>query len=298
MINVFNIEKFATHDGPGIRTTIFLKGCNLHCPWCANPESWSIKPTLMYDLRKCIKCKKCVNVCKQKAISFDKKFLYDRLKCIYCKKCSESCLTQALTFAGKELSINTIVDEVMKDKDYFDNSNGGITISGGEPFVQFEAMIKLIKALKKQNLHIAIETTGNYPLEYLKQALPYLDLLLFDVKHSNHQKIKEVIGGNPKLIFNNLKFLASTCPEKVIIRIPVIPYFNNDEKTLQSIIDLAFKLNITNINLLPYHTLGKNKWEQINKQYYLENEKMIEKKTLKKYIQYGSNKGIIFKHVI
>ena len=208
MINVFNIEKFATHDGPGIRTTIFLKGCNLHCPWCANPESWSIKPTLMYDLRKCIKCKKCVNVCKQKAISFDKKFLYDRLKCIYCKKCSESCLTQALTFAGKELSINTIVDEVMKDKDYFDNSNGGITISGGEPFVQFEAMIKLIKALKKQNLHIAIETTGNYPLEYLKQALPYLDLLLFDVKHSNHQKIKEVIGGNPKLIFNNLKFLG------------------------------------------------------------------------------------------
>ena len=125
--------------------------------------------------------------------------------------------------------------------------------------------------------------------------MPYLDLLLFDVKHSNHQKIKEVIGGNPKLIFNNLKFLASTCPEKVIIRIPVIPYFNNDEKTLQSIIDLAFKLNITNINLLPYHTLGKNKWEQINKQYYLENEKMIEKKTLKKYIQYGSNKGINIK---
>ena len=156
MINVFNIEKFATHDGPGIRTTIFLKGCNLHCPWCANPESWSLKPTLMYDLRKCIKCKKCVNACKQKAISFDKKFLYDRLKCIYCKKCSESCLTQALTFAGKELSINTIVDEVMKDKDYFDNSNGGITISGGEPFVQFEAMMKLIKALKKQNLHIAM----------------------------------------------------------------------------------------------------------------------------------------------
>lgn len=174
MINVFNIEKFATHDGPGIRTTIFLKGCNLHCPWCANPESWSIKPTLMYDLRKCIKCKKCVNVCKQKAISFDKKFLYDRLKCIYCKKCSESCLTQALTFAGKELSINTIVDEVMKDKDYFDNSNGGITISGGEPFVQFIAMMKLIKELKKQDLHIAIETTGNYSLEYLKQALPIL----------------------------------------------------------------------------------------------------------------------------
>lgn len=295
MINVFNIEKFATHDGPGIRTTIFLKGCNLHCPWCANPESWSLKPTLMYDLRKCIKCKKCVNACKQKAISFDKKFLYDRLKCIYCKKCSESCLTQALTFAGKKLSINTIVDEVMKDKDYFDNSNGGITISGGEPFVQFEAMMKLIKALKKQNLHIAIETTGNYPLEYLKQALPYLDLLLFDVKHLNYQKIKDVIGGNPKLIFNNLKFLASTCPEKVIIQTPVIPYFNNDEKTLQSIIDLAFELNITNINLLPYHTLGKNKWEQINKQYYLENEKMLEKETLKKYIQYGNDRGINIK---
>ena len=183
----------------------------------------------------------------------------------------------------------------MKDKDYFDNSNGGITISGGEPFVQFEAMMKLIKALKKQNLHIAIETTGNYPLEYLKQALPYLDLLLFDVKHLNYQKIKDVIGGNPKLIFNNLKFLASTCPEKVIIRTPVIPYFNNDEKTLQSIIDLAFELNITNINLLPYHTLGKNKWGQINKQYYLENEKMLEKETLKKYIQYGNDRGINIK---
>lgn len=125
--------------------------------------------------------------------------------------------------------------------------------------------------------------------------MPYLDLLLFDVKHLNYQKIKDVIGGNPKLIFNNLKFLASTCPEKVIIRTPVIPYFNNDEKTLQSIIDLAFELNITNINLLPYHTLGKNKWEQINKQYYLENEKMLEKETLKNYIQYGNDRGINIK---
>ena len=123
MINVFNIEKFATHDGPGIRTTIFLKGCSLHCPWCANPESWSLKSTLLYDKQKCVKCKKCMLNCKNHAIKFENEFRYDLSKCHRCKKCVQGCFYNAIKFAGEEISIQDVVDEVLKDKEYYENSH-------------------------------------------------------------------------------------------------------------------------------------------------------------------------------
>ncbi len=125
MINVFNIEKFATHDGPGIRTTIFLKGCYLHCPWCANPESWDIQPTFLYDERKCIYCYQCMNTCPQQAISFQPRMIHDYSKCIRCRKCEDICLNGAIQIAGHTMTIDEIVDEVMKDKDYYDESMGG-----------------------------------------------------------------------------------------------------------------------------------------------------------------------------
>jgi len=295
MINVFQIEKFATHDGPGIRTTVFLKGCPLHCPWCANPESWSLKPTLMYHQRKCVQCRNCAMTCPQQAIRFDEKFIYDSSKCIQCGQCVKGCFQQAIRFAGKSQSIESIVKEVMKDKDYYDNSAGGVTISGGEPFLQFDSMLQLIKELKTYSLHIAVETTGHYPLHHLKKALPYIDLFLFDVKHLNHQKLKETIGANAKLIFRNLEYLADICPDKVIIRVPVIPQFNDSCEVIEGIIDYAHQLGIKEVDLLPYHTLGKNKWEQMQKEYSLKDFQMMDKKLLEKYKQYGINQNIYVK---
>ena len=254
MINVFNIEKFATHDGPGIRTAIFLKGCPLHCPWCANPESWSLKPTPMYD-----------------------------------KKTGET------KIAGKYMSISEIVSAVLKDKDYFDNSNGGVTISGGEAFVQFEEMFALVKELKKHNLNIAIETTGNFKHDYLLQILPYVDLFLFDIKHLDKEKLFNVTGGNINLIMKNFDFLAQNFPHKIIVRVAVIPGFNDDEKTVKSIIDYVTKYKIKEIDLLPYHSFGANKWEQLNKEYQFKGIKSMEKSFLKKYEEYGKNKNIYVK---
>jgi len=291
MIRISNIEKFATHDGPGIRTTVFLKGCPLHCPWCANPETWSMEPVLMHDERKCIACKTCMHVCRQQAISFP--FQWDMTKCMYCKKCEEYCLQDAISFAGKDMEIEDVVYEVLKDKDYYEQSNGGVTISGGEPFMQFDAFLELIKQCKANGLHVAVETTGNYSLDALKEALPYVDLFLMDLKHLDAQKLKEVTGGNLDLILNNFTYLAKNCSEKVIVRMPVIPRFNDD--ICEDVIKFCASLKLSEVNLLSFHTMGKNKWNQLNKEFLYDQDKMMNRNDLTPYIDIGKQLGVYVK---
>lgn len=291
MIRVSNIEKFATHDGPGIRTTVFLKGCPLHCPWCANPETWNIEPVLMHDERKCVECKTCMHVCAQQAISFPFQWKID--KCIYCKKCEDACLQDAISFAGKDMEIEDVVYEVLKDKEYYDQSNGGVTISGGEPFMQFSGFLELIKQCKDNGLHVAVETTGNYSLDKLKEALPYIDLFLMDLKHLDAQKLKDVTGGNLNFILNNFTYLAKNCPKKVIVRMPVIPRFNDD--ICEDVIKFCASLKLSEVNLLPFHTMGKNKWNQLNQAFVYDKDKMMERKILTPYIELGKQLGVYVK---
>lgn len=291
MIRISNIEKFATHDGPGIRTTVFLKGCFLHCPWCANPETWKSEPVLMHDANKCVECKTCMHVCERGAISFP--FQWDMDKCIYCKKCENYCLQDAISFAGKDMEINEVVKEVLKDKDYFDQSNGGITISGGEPFMQLDAFLELIKQCKNNGLHVAVETTGNYCLDTLKEALPYIDLFLMDLKHLDAQKLKDITGGNLDLILNNFKYLAQHCPNKVIVRMPVIPRFNDD--ICEDVIRFCANLKLSEVNLLPFHTMGKSKWNQLNKEFMYDKDKMMDRNDLTPYIDVGKQLGVYVK---
>lgn len=288
MINVSNIECFATHDGPGIRTTVFLKGCSLHCPWCANPETWSVQPVLMHDEKKCVQCKSCQHVCPKKAISFP--FHWDAQACAQCGACVNVCLQEALSFAGQTMSIEEVVEEVLKDRAYYQKSNGGVTISGGEPFVQFDGFLSLLKACKEEGLHVAVETTGNYPLERLKKALPYIDLFLMDCKHLNAEKLKEVTGGKKDWIETNFRYLAEHCPKKVIVRMPVIPRFNDD--ICQEVIDFASRLHLAEVNLLPFHTLGKNKWHQLQRDFIYEHDKMMKKEDLQNYVAYGEACGV------
>ena len=291
MIRISNIEKFATHDGPGIRTTVFLKGCFLHCPWCANPETWKSEPVLMHDAKKCVECKTCMHVCERGAISFP--FQWDMDKCIYCKKCENYCLQDAISFTGKDMEINEVVKEVLKDKDYFDQSNGGITISGGEPFMQLDAFLELIKQCKINGLHVAVVTTGNYCLDTLKEALPYIDLFLMDLKHLDAQKLKDITGGNLDLILNNFKYLAQHCPNKVIVRMPVIPRFNDD--ICEDVIRFCANLKLSEVNLLPFHTMGKSKWNQLNKEFMYDKDKMMDRNDLTPYIDVGKQLGVYVK---
>lgn len=292
MINVTNIERFATHDGPGIRTVVFLKGCPLFCPWCANPETQSTKSVLMHDQRKCTSCRMCEQNCPTGAIQFiNNTFNYNEAKCIRCFKCVETCLNDAIEFHGKEMELSQIMEIVMKDKDYYDNSNGGITISGGEPFVQFHGLMDLLKDAKSKGLHTAIETTGNYSLDLLKQSIPYVDLFLYDFKHINDSVLKEVAGGNGSLIKNNLMYLLKEHPEKVIVRMPIIPTFNFDKELIMQTLDYLKSLGALEVNLLPYHSLGKVKYEKMGKTYELP-VKMMDNKELDVYHNYALKIGL------
>ena len=296
MLRVMEIERFALHDGPGIRTVVFLQGCPLFCPWCANPESQIIRKQLMYFEDKCVKCKTCLVNCPKKAIKFiDNELVFNRNMCGECQVCGDVCPKNAIRFSGQNKSIDEIMLEVMKDKDYYDDSNGGITISGGEPFVQYEGFLNLLKESKRKGLNIAVETTGNVDLSRIIEAEPFIDLFLFDIKHVDKKKLFEITGGDLEKILSNLEYISSKNLNKVIIRVPVIPTFNYDDKTLNEIIDLACKYKVKELHLLPFHNLGKNKYEQIDRKYQFADMKMLDKKELNKYLDIGENKGITIK---
>lgn len=295
MINVSNIERFATHDGPGIRTTIFLKGCSLHCPWCANPETWVEYPVLMHDTKKCVRCFACQKNCPNMAIHFDPEFKWNPQTCQHCNTCVENCPLEALEFSGKSMEIEEIVKIVLKDIDYYKNSQGGVTISGGEAFVQFDALMELLKTLKKHDLHVAIETTGNYSNERIKRALSHIDLWLIDFKHIDKEMLQKVTGGDYDQIMENITYLMNTCPDQVIIRTPVIPKFNADQKTLCAMIEYVSKYPVKEMDLLPYHSLGKSKWDKMHKKYMYSDLKMMDKSELLDYVEIGKKHGLKIK---
>ena len=290
MIKVSNIQRFATHDGPGIRTTVFLKGCPLNCPWCANPETWGTDPIVMHDERKCVRCHNCQKACPEGAISFEPAFRLDYSKCTLCGKCIEACIPSALSISGKDMSIEDILLEIEKDDDYYRNSNGGVTLSGGEPLFQFDGCLELLGKLKERGYHTAVETTGMYSPDKLKKAEQYIDLFLYDLKHLDPVRLAAVTGGRLEIIMKNLDYLMETCPDKVIVRTPVIPDFNTD--IIEEIILEAAGKKVREIDLLPYHSLGKNKWNNLGKEYSYDHYRMMDKKELEEYVSFGEKHGI------
>ena len=247
----------------------------------------------MHDEKKCVRCHCCQKVCEKRAIDFDPDFKINRNLCDGCQKCMDVCIPEAISFSGKEMTIDEILEEISKDDAYYKNSNGGITLSGGEPLFQFEEVFKLIQILKEKGYHIAIETTGMYNLNVLKKVEPYIDLFLHDIKHLNKEKLESITGASKEIIFNNLDYLSKTCKEKVIIRTPVIPGFN--EEIVKDIILYAKEKGFKEVNLLPYHSLGKNKWHNLKKDYVYENEKMMDKSHLSSYTELGKELNICVK---
>ena len=261
---VFDIQHFSIYDGPGIRTTVFMKGCSLDCAWCHNPESISSKKEIQTYFFKCIGCGKCFEVCPQNAhIVNDDGRLYDRDLCIQCGTCTDNCYSGALVMTGEEMSVNNIVEEVSRDILFYKDSGGGVTVSGGEPLLQAEFVKHLLAEIKKVGIHTAVDTAGNVPFTTFEAVLPYTDLFLYDIKTMDSDIHKKFTGAGNKRILENLSQL-SRFGNPIRIRIPVIPSVNAELDEIEKIAAYLSKLeNIEAVEPLAYHSLGAGKLESM-----------------------------------
>lgn len=288
---IFNIQHFSIHDGPGIRTTVFFKGCPLNCVWCHNPESRSGVPVLFFTENRCTFCSRCVKACpgecheiaEQDGILSHK---IDRSACKKCGSCCTACFNGALEISGKFYDPESVIAEVMKDKVFYETSDGGVTFSGGEPFFQPEFLLRLLKLSKAEGLHTAIETCGFTKWEYMEEAAAYTDLFLFDYKISDPELHKKYTGADNRLILKNLDALDSLGAD-IILRCPLIPGINTDKDHLESIAEIANRYrNIREINLEPYHPLGISKSRGIGVDVKYANEKFLDNTEAKSCLEY------------
>jgi pyruvate formate lyase activating enzyme len=266
---VFDIQRFSVHDGPGIRTTVFMKGCPLRCLWCSNPESQELRPVLMVRDVNCRQCGACRQACPEAAISVDEDNgrAIDWAACSQCLECAEACLYDALTACGKVMEVEAIVDEVLRDEDFYRNSGGGVTVSGGEPLTQSEFVSRLLEECKERGLHTAVETSGYGPWERMETILHFTDLILFDVKHLESLAHSRATGVPNDVILENLERASAVEGQRVWIRIPLISDFNDSGEHIEKIAELGRKLGVEKISLLPYHEGGRSKCRQLGRPY-------------------------------
>lgn len=261
---IFDIQTFSLHDGPGIRTTVFLKGCPLRCLWCCNPEGFEAGPTLSYQDSKCLGCLACVEVCPTDALTADEaKLEVQHHLCNGCGACLEVCPSGALKLFGYERTAREIIDRIKRDKKYFDKSGGGLTLSGGEVMKQSVYALEILKLAKQENIHTCIETSGYAQQEEFKQLLPYVDIFLFDYKISDPEDHLKFTGVSNELILDNLKFLSvSGC--QIILRVPLIPGINDTDQHFRTISDISKRYSgIQGVEVLPYHNWGEHKFKDV-----------------------------------
>lgn len=275
---VFNIQRYSLHDGPGIRTVVFLKGCPLRCRWCSNPESQLFLPQISYWNNKCIgdaACGVCVPVCPARAICFDAagKAKIEREKCCNCLKCAQHCPSQAIRVEGQYSSVDEIIDIVEQDHVFYRGCEGGLTVSGGEPLAQGDFLVALLKEAKRRCIHTAIETCGMGSYEVLHEAAANMDYLLYDIKSLDADKHLQYTGHTNGMILQNIKRLSDDMPKlKKLIRTPVIPGFNNTVEELHKIQEFAAGISNAGHQLLPYHRFGEGKYKALGLPYLMGDE--------------------------
>lgn len=257
---IFSIERSSMYDGPGIRTVVFFKGCPLTCRWCHNPESQSPNAQLAFYEEKCTGCKKCASVCTNQVHYFDTtKHYISFANCIGTGNCTFSCPTGALKRFGYKATPEQIMEIVRKDMSFYNQTGGGLTITGGEPFFQSEFLIEVLKLAKLEGIHTCVETCGFVPTDRLIKALPYTDLFLFDYKETSPSLHKEFTGVDNRLILNNLDLLYQL-NKPIILRCPIIPGFNDTKEHFSGIHKMEKRYhNLVGIEIMPYHDLGKEK---------------------------------------
>ncbi len=283
---IVDVKRNSLDDGPGIRTVIFFKGCPLSCVWCQNPETKLATQEISFNKEDCMNCNKCFEVCEKGAIDPTSEYRIDRDKCNLCGKCIEICPNEALKFAGKEYDIKTLTTLVLRDKVFYDNSGGGVTLSGGEPTLHMDYIHQLLKEFKKENIHVCLETCGYYNREKFNNLiLPYLDLIYFDLKIFESDLHKKYCGVSNNIILQNFEDLIKNQQVEILPRIPLIPNITARTKNLENLRNYLQSLKIVKIGLLPYNPLWLSKTKSIgvkanyNRTNWLEKE---EKEVIKK----------------
>ncbi len=289
---VFNIERFAIRDGPGIRTTVFFKGCPLRCLWCSNPESIKSFPQLFYFEHLCTRCYRCIEACPNKAntIISDGAIAIDRNVCKNCGECIEACPNKARDISGRIMTVDEVLEEVKKDSLFYQNSGGGITASGGEPTHQPEFLKSLFAASHKSAIHTCLDTTGFVKTEVLQSILDETDLVLYDIKHMDPVKHKEFTGIDNSLILENARLVAASKP--MIVRLPLIPGHNDSEENLSALSGFMAELGLKRIDILPYHSLGKMKYQRLGLEYKLDGLQPYESEDIERIKDFLESRGL------
>ncbi len=291
---VFDIERYAVEDGPGIRTVVFFKGCNLHCAWCQNPESHSMKPQVMYYRDQCAACGKCVAACPVGAVqdSPPRGLLTDHEICTLCGSCVDACFHNARRIVGRRITVHAIMEEILKDRTFYENSGGGVTFSGGEPLLQTDAVLELGRRCRAEGIHTALETAGFIRWDLIERILPWLDLLYFDFKHVDSEMHRRVTGVPNELILENLR-KAGESFENMVVRIPVIPGVNADMETLSRMFFyLVEQTRVRTVELLPFHRLGGGKYAGLGMEYAFEKVANLSKEDCLPFADAGRRLGL------
>ena len=293
---IFDIKKYSINDGPGIRTTVFFSGCPLSCLWCHNPESQSLKPELMYRAGHCLLCGVCIEACPENAITLEvdnqvmhlpdatdgygidlkksttirvHKIFTDRNKCVRCQTCVASCYSGAREFSGREVTVDEVMLQVEREIPFYDESGGGVTFSGGEPLMQPRFLSALLKTCRKQEIHTVVDTSGFANWNAFEQIRGDVDLFLYDLKHMDSIHHREVTGVPNEVILENLRKL-SECGNRIVVRVPLVPGINDDEKNLmESGKFLASLSNLEDVELMGYHDIAQAKYEALGRSYSL-----------------------------
>lgn len=264
---VFDIKKYAIHDGPGIRTTVFFKGCPLECQWCHNPESWSAYAEHGFRKSRCVGCGQCVEICPEQAISIiDNRAVTEMNKCKLCGRCVDACMTRAREIIGREMSVGEVMAEVEQDVIFYDESGGGVTLSGGEPLMQPEFLIGLLNQCQKRGINTAVDTSCYAESKIIEMVSEKANLFLCDIKHMDNEIHERFTGVGNNLILENIRLLSETGKE-IIIRIPVIPGFNDEKANLEATGRFAASLRgVIRVDILPYNRGGKEKSARLTAQ--------------------------------
>lgn len=295
MLTVFNIQRYSIDDGNGVRTNIFFKGCPLRCSWCNNPESLDPVPSIMFDERICHHFGECLKPGNGAIVLENNNLIINRNLISDTTIYDNICPSRALIVSGQEKTVSQILREIEKDIPFYNMSGGGVTLTGGEPLSQGPELKDLLIQLKKRGIHVSAETSLHLPWETIENYVNLIDLFLADLKHLDNDKFTKFTGGNATLVMENFKKLDET-GKKFIVRIPVIPGFNFSFTELSAIIDFAAGLkNASEINFIPFHSLAKEKYLMLGKDYMFANQRNIDKSELKLFTEYAEQKGLISK---
>ncbi len=292
--HIFDIQGLSMHDGPGCRTLVFFSGCTLNCFWCSNPEGIPAKPPLLYYHPNCILCGNCAKGCPHDAIVIDRdRIKISREKCFLCAHtvCAEHCLTNALRLGGYEITLPELFRIIMRDSNYW-GSNGGVTLTGGEPLLQIDFVLEFLKKCYDSYIHTAIETCGNLPWSYFKRVIPFLDWIFFDLKHLDPHEHERGTTANNKFILDNARKLAAEYPGRLIFRLPYIPGFNDSESGILTTISFLKEIGKNEINILPLHHLGREKYKMLDRDYYIETHSLPTTDNLSTAQKIFNNAGI------